>query len=184
MNLGFDIDGVLYPFHEVAYNYCHRDLGMKLTYDEFWYNIINDKFSKVFVDNLVNDPKHYNKFLIDPKILDLLNALSMEHTIYYVTARPKELNFTTRTWFERNKLPQLENLFITNNGDKVKYIVDHKIEVFVEDRDRNALELKDYTKVILVKKLWNESIRDQFLCVDSVLELPSVLENLKGSKVI
>src|SRR3989304_5839581 len=123
MNLGFDIDGVLYPFHEVVYNYCHRDLGMKLTYDEFWYNIINDKFSKQ------------------------------------------------------------ENLFITNNGDKAKYIVDHKIEVFVEDRDKNALELKDYTKVILVKKLWNESIRDQFLCVDSVLELPSVLENLKGSKV-
>ena len=79
-----------------------------------------------------------------------------------------------------NKLPQQENLFITNNGDKAKYIVDHKIEVFVEDRDKNALELKDYTKVILVKKLWNENIRDQFTCINTVLELPEVLERINN----
>jgi uncharacterized HAD superfamily protein len=184
MRIGFDVDGVIYDWHMSVYDYGVRYLDVKDTFEDYWNDLISGKYNSIYINNLIKNPILVTNRDINPKILDMLNALSREHTIYYVTARPDELNFATKQWFKRNKLPQQENLYITNNGDKVKYIVDHKIDVFVEDREKNAIELKDYTKVILVKQLWNESIRDQFLCVNTVLELPEVLESLKVLKVV
>ena len=175
--IGFDVDGVLYDWHDVVHDYCVQELGIKEDFLTFWRKIVAEEYSKTFLYNLINDPLLVIKRNIDPPILKLLNDLSKKYEIFYITSRPNAVRNATQYWFRTNRLPQIENLTICQ-GDKIPYIKDFKIELFVEDMKKHALALKDITTVVLVRKPWNEEVQDQFICINSVLELPPILEML------
>ena len=122
--------------------------------------------------------KFYNLFLlkrdIKPSILEMLHYLTGIFDLYYVTSRIKSNWNVTKYWFKRNKIPQRENLYL-NEGEKLPVILKNEIDVFVEDRVMHILELKNHTKVILVRQPWNEEIWDEVTTIDSVLQVPEVL---------
>jgi uncharacterized HAD superfamily protein len=177
LRLGFDVDGVLYPWHEIIYNYMKYEHKMKKSYSEFWKEVTTSKITdwnngmeKFWLEN--------NLFLVQrdirPDILDTLNYLTEVFDIYYVTSRIKTNWSATKYWFKRNKLPQIDNLYMVE-GEKLPTILSNEIDFFVEDRIKHVLELKNHTEVILVRQPWNEEIWDEIPTIDSVTQVPELL---------
>jgi hypothetical protein len=58
MSFGWDIDGVLYPWHDYAYEQAKLSLG-DITFDEFWHPtdgwVVNNEGSTLMM-NIVNNP--------------------------------------------------------------------------------------------------------------------------------
>jgi len=63
-------------------------------------------------------------------------------------------------------------------GVFVPFILKHDIDIFVEDRDKYIRALQEYTQIIVVKKLWNQHLWDEFPCINHVTELPEKLRVL------
>lgn len=172
MILGFDLDGVLYPWHRSALVELQVYNNINDSYEEFWggnYKKFPEKFWKEFtkIEHL------YGNMNINPEALETLYYFSEKYTIYYITNRPREVRFATWSWMRRNKLPQQENLIFTE--DKLPFLVEHNIDLFVEDRIDNAVKLKDVTNLILFRQPHNREIWDQFTCINSIKELKEII---------
>jgi len=85
---------------------------------------------------------------------------------------------STHKWFKDSAVPYLENVFIATDDNKVPFILKHDIDIFVEDRDKYIRALQEYTQIIVVKKLWNQHLWDEFPCINHVTELPEKLRVL------
>jgi hypothetical protein len=177
MKIGFDVDGVLYDWHEVIYDYAVRFENYRDTYEKYWYDFGHGNRSKIYVDYIVKNPTFVTKVAIDPKIKQMLWDLSKEHEIFYVTARPKEIVRATHRWFKDSDVPYMENVFIATNDDKVPFIIEHGIELFIDDRDKYITALEPYTRVIVVRKPWNKFLWDTYTNVGSVLEIPNIIRS-------
>jgi uncharacterized HAD superfamily protein len=174
MNIGFDIDGVLYPWQKATEVYLKAFKGIAETYSEVWKN--PDAFmSKAFQKNLCSMEDICTRILPEKDIIDMLWELTNKgHTIYYITSRPEEVRTATEMYFQKHGFPQNENLIFTR--DKAFYVKLLEIDTFIEDRWEYAEELKNITKVILVRQSWNENFWNEFLTVGHVCEIPKVLE--------
>lgn len=162
MRIGFDIDGVLYPWHKYFYNYVsernpkYKELG----YENFWMNIKTlEEENNKWLWHVVNMPKLYNMEAVEKEILVLLTILSNNSEFYYVTSRPESVHKVTRSWVEKNKLPQKENLYIVTNG-KRDVISKLDLDYYLEDRLENYESLKDITRVLLIDQPWNNYGKD------------------------
>jgi len=109
--------------------------------------------------------------------VDFLNRIAKKHTIYYLTHRPEEVRFSTKTWLEKSKFPFVENLVFPESQNKDYEIRKYEIDLYVDDRDRIVRALDKLTNVYLVKQPWNTTGREGLKCISDVLELES-LEDL------
>lgn len=179
MNIGFDLDGVLYRWHESLYNYlvCFKNLKVPyhvfwsdtnkvdgyLTYgEEYWYNWTR-------LPNLVTNQGAKSSHV------KFLNSLAKNHTIYYITHRPPEVHFSTKLWVEKSKFPHPENVLFPEMGsDKSFEIRQYEIKLYVDDRDKIVRKLSTLTDTYLVMQPWNESGRDGLKCISDVTDLETV----------
>lgn len=173
MNLGFDLDGVLYPWHEKVWSELNISGLIESTFNEFWdkeWLIMREEKSILFM-NFVNDPLMYSCMSPYYGARSLLKTLKESgHTIWYVTQRSKHLDFTTRQWVRHWKLPFEDNV-VRVEGSKRLTIIEKEIDFFVDDAIRHAQDLKDFTKVILINRPYNKEIQKDFDSVDSVLQV-------------
>lgn len=170
--LGFDLDGVLYAWHKSALLELQSFHGVKEGYQEFWGGKWKE-FPESFWKEFVKIEHLYGNMNIDPEALETLYYFSEDYPIYYITNRPREVEFATWSWMRRNKLPQQENLIFTK--DKLPYIVEHEIDLFVEDRIDNALQLMHSTHLVLFRQPHNKEIWDQFTCISAIKELREIV---------
>lgn len=178
MNIGFDIDGVLYPWHEKV----HRDMVSKghitNTFDKFWDKCwleMKDTNETLFM-NYVNDPLMYSTSPPYFGTEELLYKLKRQgHLIWYITQRPKHLDFVTKSWVRRWRLPYEENLIRVDTSKKLP-VIENNIDLFIEDAIRHAEELDGFTKVILVKRPYNKDIQDDFTTINNLTELPEYID--------
>ena len=173
-NIGFDIDGVLYPWHKAVDTYlkayCSIDVGLDL-----WKNPMK-YITPQFADNLCKMEDLYTKFMPDKEMLDVLWSLSEKYGIYYITSRPDEVKTVSEMYFQKYGFPQNYNLTFTK--DKPFWVKYYEIDLFVEDRDKFALELKDITNVVIVRQPWNEELWNEFTNIRHIGELPKVIESV------
>lgn len=154
MNLGFDLDGVCYPWHSQAYSYLKLYHGITKTYLEFWREYT--KYEEL-LKYVVTLPDLYEKGIPSKEVLDTLNKLDSEgHTIYYITTRPEEVTRITENFLARYNFPQDFNLVITK--DKDKYARLFKLDLFVDDRIHVVEKLKTLCTVLLMNQPWNEEV--------------------------
>ena len=178
--LGLDIDGVLYPWQMVAYDYCTQMLGIESnSVEELMEDLDSEKYGTTFGYNLYHDPLLVTKKMVDPGIINTIKFLYNDYEIFYITTRPEEVRSGTEWWLKVSGFPYLENLILCTT--KLPHIIENEIDFFVEDIVKYILGLKNYTQVIPVKHPWNKIIQDEFLCINSVVELPIVLEILNVS---
>jgi hypothetical protein len=172
MNLGFDLDGVLHPWHEGVWKLLKGRGYIDSSFEQFWSNWTEWKENnRILFMNMVNDPLMYSTqapYYGADKMLQELKDRG--HKIWYITQRPSHLDFTTKAWAKRWKLPNYENLIRVETSKK-KAVIEKEIDLFVEDAIRHAEELNGFTKVILVKRPYNVEVHDKFDTVDSVLEV-------------
>jgi uncharacterized HAD superfamily protein len=172
--IGFDIDGVLYNWHGVVYDWMlDYEKGFDIPYAEFWTDWIDKPERKQLANFLTKVPIFCTKLIMTDSMNKMLWDLSRDLEIFYITARPREVHFATKWWIKSSKVPYADNLIFAK--DKVPHIIDNNIDFFVEDMTKHVLALRNYTNVILVKKPWNEVIQGEFPAVQSVLEIPELL---------
>jgi uncharacterized HAD superfamily protein len=181
MKIGFDLDGVLYPWHIYFYEAVkRRDRRLQeMSYEDFWKNIktLEEEYKGLF-DRYVNIPKLYNMQKADKHIVKLLDELSPRNTLYYITCRPANSRMFTKAWMQRSKIPQRDNLIFLE-GNKAPTIASLGIRFYLEDRLEHYNDIKDITRVLLIKQPWNnygEGIEPSFdTTLDALVELINIL---------
>jgi uncharacterized HAD superfamily protein len=175
LNIAFDLDGVLYEWHEILYNYMVNFMGYDKSIEYLFDHA--DEYNDVFWENMWGITDLYNKRPIRKDILSMLNRLNREHTIFYITSRGDITKFVTKKWIQDNKLPQPENL-IFSNSKKVP-VISNRIKILVEDRADSSLQILPYAEVILVKQSYNISLRDKFKhVITDVLEAEKIINEI------
>ncbi len=174
LKIGFDLDGVIYPWHELVYNYLKETIKLKASFSEFWKDPTN-YVSKELIYSFEIDPVFMSKCYPKHDDLLLIQNLAKNFEIFYITARKPQVSVATKTWIKHHKFPYPENLIIVNKS-KVEPVIENNIKIFVEDRDKYAIELRDYCEVFLIKKPWNEHIQNEFVCLNQLAELANFLD--------
>jgi hypothetical protein len=180
MNIGFDLDGVLYKWHEALYTYLICFKNVKVPYEEFWSdtNLKNGylTYGEDCWYNWTRLPTLVSCESPKPTHVKFLNNLAKKHEIYYITHRPEEVHLSTLLWIKKSGFPYPENVLFPQMGsDKTFEIRQYEIGVYVDDRDKIVRKMQGLTNAYLVMQPWNESGRDGLNCISDVTELEGVI---------
>ena len=171
MRIGIDIDGVLTDEHRFIIDYgtkyfsnkgipyeLHKDI-----YDsEKIFEVTKEQYNEFWKQNLL----YYSKNIsIRPFASEVINELKKENNeIYIITARylttyenkDKELmQNTAKKWLKDNNVLYDEIIFSENKLDICK---EFNINVMVEDKPENILDISDKIPVICFDHPYNEKI--------------------------
>jgi uncharacterized HAD superfamily protein len=170
VKIGFDLDGVLYPWHkyffeEVQHKY---DAYKDYTYLEFWEDIDNILEFDSSVWDLVDIPDLYNKENLIFEIKLRLEAIRKHSQLFYITWRPKPVYDMTKKWMDDCFIPDKENLYFAN-GKETKYDIVKKLSLdyYLEDKLEYYNNLKDITTCLLIKQPWNNYGKGINNCFDT-----------------
>lgn len=143
LNICIDIDGTItepYYWIEDANKYFNKNIKPEDVIKYEIHEILEVTSEEYLLFYKIYKEKIHLGAAIRENSEKVLWNLSNMHTIYYVTAREKELKNTTEKWFKVNNLPNAE-LFLLGSHHKVNKAVELKCDIFIEDRYENALEL-------------------------------------------
>lgn len=168
LNIGFDLDGVIYDYHYAAHRYVTSFID--IDYNTFWANV--DAFNEIWWDNLILLPHLYNKIPVGKEVLETLNYFSRDNFLYYITSRSPELEFVTNLWMKNNRIPQRHNIFFSK--DKRIEISELELDYFIEDRDTH--DYRNYTNMILIRKPGNEKSQSKYTCISYLEELKDIIK--------
>lgn len=196
---GFDVDGVVADFVPLCLQVCKKLYNINLGYNEItkfdWHQITKEQLDKcveVSLDNMqliepINGAFRFiRKYYFETKYVPI-----------FITARKEKYARATADWISMylnsdyrsvKKLP-CDNIqdkipfeLILSN-DKPCYIANRKIDVFIEDRVRNAKEITDelYSKVLLIDTPYNRHIEESnsLLRVSGWQEIDKIYESIK-----
>ena len=171
MNIAFDLDGVLYPWHTAVYNHLkHTQKDFNLSFNELW----TPPFSYYTEEQwkyTASIPLLYGNMIPKKEILDMLNYLDKEgHTLYYVTFRPEDVQRVTIKYLDDYKFPQSSNLIFEPDKGKAARMLE--IDVFIEDKSSNLEKLVSLCRTIGIAHPWNAD-KQAYLESLGVLFLPS-----------
>lgn len=145
LNLGIDIDGTVTEANywlpranrffktkvepkDVKQYEIHEVLGIKKgMYDEF-YNL----FGKLL----------HKEAKARTGASEVLNTLSREHSIHFVTAREEKMRDVSLEWLERHQIP-VDSIVLLGSYDKVDEARKLKCDIFIEDSLQNAAMLSE-----------------------------------------
>lgn len=187
MVVGFDIDGVLYPWHERIWEWYKDNHNENMTFKDFWRvpdGFIAKHEGTILVDNLVQIPFIYNNTIVNESVVNAVKRINNISTnIYYITARPTELKRATKKWLKTNGFPRPENLVFSDDfGDgKVTAVKRFGCNYYVEDRIGHALDISESgIPVFLVNQPYNigHEINNNIKRVQDVQDVADILENI------
>jgi len=178
--LGFDIDGTLYPWHEIVLEDMiekgYIPAGTSL--DGFFnatYGILN-RWHPDIQRSIVTSERYYAKSYIRPGAISTLKYLKRSWEIFYITSRPASTTDITKAWVRSYNLPDRENVYVVDGGKRdIIQLLD--IYIFVEDKISSVRELHDICAIILLTRPWNEGYNiDNHVRIDHLKELIPLLE--------
>ena len=177
--IGFDIDGVLFPWHELLLQHLifTGELEVGTTLGQF-FNLpdgIIHSWSSKKQKELTRNPKHYIRPFLRDGAKEILDALASHLEIFYITSRPSNVESATKAWVRGMGLPFRDNVYVTNGGKKALVeILD--IDIFIEDRVKYLEELCNVCSVVLVTRPWNKDYdKDNHVRIDELHELPIIV---------
>lgn len=176
MNIAFDLDGVLYPWHESIMTHLKAFKNLDVSFSAFWKNP-HDFVSKEHLDYLLSINSIYFDSYPYAGSQEVLNKLAEEHSIFYITSRPSDCFHATKRYLSRHGFPQVENLILSDK--KAHFCRLLEIDYFFEDREEYVIMLQNLCKVILIRKPWNEHLWDEFITIGSVLESAKIIEAIE-----
>lgn len=171
MRVAFDLDGVLVPWHEAVYDYAVRFEHEELDFKNFWIEF-DRHYNEIHIYNTLHNPLFVESSILDFAIVDMINRIAEKHQVYYITSRPKGLERVTIKWLKRNRLPSIDNLYITYY--KELPISLFKIDLMIEDRPSNYRKLSPYTRVLLVPKPWHTGT-EELEKLENLLDLEKII---------
>jgi len=161
--IGLDLDGVLYPFPEIAYERIKKEHGLDESLLEFWAKSRKSKYFDAEISAIANDSSTYATGGISLyNIMVLKELVAMSNELFYITARGKKHLQVTQEWMARDGIPQAENLYIGKHH-KASLVAELGLDVFVDDREyviksvgKVTLALR-YFGTYMTEAYWKES---------------------------
>jgi uncharacterized HAD superfamily protein len=151
--LGFDIDGVLYPWTDVAYEYLSQIGKINMPREVFWEDQHTYINSKLYWENLASDPILLEVRPPDRGVVSMLRRLSEHYEISYVSFRPASTKRVTQRYLEKYKYPSPENLYLT--VDKKSTVRQLELDIFVEDTVPVCESIQNICKTFIVTQSYN-----------------------------
>ena len=134
--IGFDIDGVLYPWHMYVWTDLYLRGVIDFEYNYFW-KYAWKEYSEGWWYSLVEDESYYfNNPFYDARETINHFKLNLGWDVYAITVRGvksnnKSLQSGTRWWFNEHKL-FVDDIFFSEDKDKI--VRNLKLDLFVEDK--------------------------------------------------
>jgi len=186
--LAFDLDGVLYPWHEIMLEQfiVEGRLPVESTVgDLFGHGNYFDKLPKKVRSEYLRDPSYYFEPVLREGAWEVISALKDTWEIFYITARYSSVEAVTRAWTWNMGLPRSpENLYVVNGGNKRAVAQALGITVFVEDNLKYVEQLWDICSVVLLTRPWNEDFegytntRIEHVRIDTLHQLVPLLNGI------
>ena len=171
MNIGFDLDGVLYDWHDVIYTYCVDREGYVGSASQFW-----EDYREFPVDKKLNFEKtsiFFSKKIPSKVVIDFLNEISKDNTLFYITARKEDVRLTTEMYLEKYNFPNNGNLFFTD--DKATHVKLLDIDIFVDGFPAHIDSIGNSAETYLVERPWNKDVSHKYNAIVSILEIGKFL---------
>lgn len=171
MRVSFDLDGVLYPWHQLVWDKFFRnrsDNPAFSDYVQFWkigWQHISESEWKVLLneDELYQHPARAD-------VVRMVHEIAMTKFVFYITQRPPGIARTTSRWLVNNGFPYPGDAHLTQ--DKAATCLRLGIDLHIEDRIDVMHDLADNgISVLGVKQPWNEDEIDDFPHVDHILQI-------------
>ena len=179
MRIGFDLDGVLYDWHNATYEYAVDFLGVKDTMEVFYRGSTEHIYPEMFWSNIIRIPFLYTKYGIKKELSKMLDKLAKNNELFYITHRPSEARLATNRWLEVNNIPYKENIIFTSN--KSLEIRRNNIKLFIDDDPRVIKALNNICNTIYVFHPWWDVSNTTFkFSVKHILDLPEKIKELIG----
>jgi len=158
MKAGIDLDGVVADLMRPFLKEINKRFDLELQYDDITSYHFSDCISVDIEDLRViwESPE----FILGQPLLPYarwgINRLrDFGYKIYIVTARKSHLKTFTLGWLEKHEIP-FDDIVTGKQEEKQSYIERNGLDIFIEDRTKNALEATKFCKrVYLMDKPYN-----------------------------
>jgi len=177
MIVGFDLDGVLYPWHEEVWKWYNNRSTNTISFIEFWKypnGWVHRNEGTAIVKALVNETLPYVSAKAKKSDVSIVNDIVKDFNaeIYYITSRPERFHYDTAKWLKDNEFPFADNLIMADgNGGKVKVVEDVGCNYFVEDRPKYLEVLPKVTKVFQMAQPYNSYKAFEAIIIGNLIEL-------------
>ncbi|AJD91473.1 nucleotidase [Jeotgalibacillus malaysiensis] len=150
MRLGIDIDGtVTCPASLIPH--INRAFNSRLTLNDIKeYDLtkalpkINPKtFSEWFESS---EAEIYEASPMNEDADTVLKTLQSSHELIYISARGTEHQHLTKEWFYRHDI-HFDKIVLTGSHNKLSAVKDHRIDLFLEDKHDNAVDIHEDTGI-------------------------------------
>jgi len=183
---GFDIDGVLYPWHIIAWKWWKERTGNSTTsFHEFWKYpggwVAENEGTQLVLDMVAHKP-NYTSAPISPYVHQAVWDIAENYAdkIYYITGRPTHIKDATRQYLLDNKMPQAKNLYFSDeNGGKLEIIKSLGCDYYVEDRPKYLEILPQITTVFAIICPYNMYREWDAITIHHVMEIPRILDSIE-----
>ena len=158
--IGFDLDGVLYPWHEVVFDLCleFKYIDESMTEEKFWKEWFTHEARPIFVDNILGDMSLFFKKKMSPDNVSLLNRLKKRFDIFFISQRADCAYLVTKGWLKDVNLFD-NNLYLVEDKPAMVRVLD--IDYFLEDRVENVDKLKHVVNTFIVSAPFNMDYYDK-----------------------
>lgn len=174
LNIGLDVDGVVYPWHYATYRYFTEKKGYIGSYHEFW-TVDWWLLSKEERDYIVTIPTLYYNVIPSSCVMESLMLLASLGELYYVTSRSgDEVKSVTRKFFNFYEPPFKENLIFEH--DKASVCKLYKIHYFLDDFPSHVAKLEHATNAYLMAQAHNIGKREGYKTVSSLKEFYEIIK--------
>jgi uncharacterized HAD superfamily protein len=175
MKVSLDLDGVLYPWHQVVWKEHFADDDYFDFWKERWKHVKTSTWNKILPDpDLYVQPARAD-------VVQMVHRIANSRFVYYVTQRPKSLTRVTQRWLVRNGFPNPGDVYMTQ--DKVATCNKIGIDLHIDDRIDVMHNLADNgIRVLGVRQPWNEDRIDDFPHVDNILSLEREIARIESTQ--
>lgn len=159
LNICIDIDGTItdaYYWLELCNDYFNTHITEAEVTDYYIHKVLGIEA------NAYNQFYEQHKFEIhsNPKLREdvksSISELSLDHHIYFITARDQSLSLLTHNYLRKNDIPY-DELFVLGSHYKVNKAKELNCSIFIEDNYDTAIELsKSGFKVLLMDTNYNQ----------------------------
>ena len=189
MNFGFDIDGVLYPWHALVWKWYVDNIGtIKISMVDFWKNpggLVAISEGSYWVTEMVKNPIPYTSQPVHAGVLRAVKYIANHYAdnIYYITGRPVHVRDATQDWLKENRFPFAENLIFGDEYEldgvkgKEAAVIGTDCSYYVEDRPKYLETIPLLATTFIMNTPYNQYREfDGCYRIDDLDEIPVFLD--------
>ena len=187
MLFGFDIDGVLYPWHYIVWKWTTtKDGYITTTFDEFWNypdGWVAQNEGTDLVKAMVAEESNYMAVPLSAYVKETVHRIASQFAddVFYITGRPLSVKDATQKYLVDNGLPSSRNLYFSKeNGGKLNIIKELGCNYYVEDQPKHLEVLPKVATIFAVVAPYNTHKKWDAISIHHIMEIPYILEGIHG----